>query len=517
MVSEKIKELEVLIRARYPILYIVSWEEQRIEELLIDIASRREKKVLSWSASRGLTSSAKALESTRAGDEASKDPLTALDQVMEYVEPAIFIFKDFHPYMQEPGVVRKLRDLAFHLKNSYKTLVLIAPVLKIPVELEKDITVVDFDLPALKDLGKLLDQIILQVKDESRIKIDLDEDTREQILKAALGLTLNEAENVFARAIVLNGKLDVQDIPVILSEKQQTIRKTGLLEYYSAQEQFSDVGGMDILKDWLHKRSIAFSEKAREFGLPQPKGILLIGVQGCGKSLCAKAVSSLWRLPLLRLDMGKVFSSLVGSSEENARKAIKIAESVAPAILWIDEIEKAFAGTQSSAFSDAGTTARVFGGFITWLQEKQSPVFVIATANNIELLPPELLRKGRFDEIFFVNLPSLEEREEIFAIHLSKRNRDPKKFDLKELAKEAEGFSGSEIEQAVISALYDAFEAQETLSTKHIMKSIQQTVPLSKTMKENIDGLRKWAATRARMASSVDAKTLAIGKRRLEL
>jgi SpoVK/Ycf46/Vps4 family AAA+-type ATPase len=296
------------------------------------------------------------------------------------------------------------------------------------------------------------------------------------------------------------------DIDVILSEKEQIIRKSGLLEYYRLDEGFADVGGLDVLKDWMRKRTQASGQKAREFGLPPPKGVLLLGVQGCGKSLSAKAIAAQWKQPLLRMDVGKVFAGIVGSSEENMRRAIKMAESVAPAILWVDELEKGFAGTQSSGFSDGGTTSRVFASFITWLQEKNQPVFVVGTSNNIEQLPPELLRKGRFDEIFFVDLPSEEERREIFEIHLRKRKRDPGAYDLDTLSTESAGFSGAEIEQAIIAGLFDAFDAGRELQTEDILRSIRQSVPLSRTMKEKIEMLRDWAETRARPASSTEVE-----------
>jgi SpoVK/Ycf46/Vps4 family AAA+-type ATPase len=261
------------------------------------------------------------------------------------------------------------------------------------------------------------------------------------------------------------------------------------------------VGGLAVLKEWLNKRAAAFTAEARAFGLPAPKGILMLGVQGCGKSLCAKAVSNLWQLPLLRFDMGRMFGSLVGSSEENVRRAIAVAESVAPAILWVDEIDKAFAGSQGSGSTDGGTTARVFGTFLTWLSEKTAPVFVVATANDISQLPPELLRKGRLDEIFFVDLPSPEERKEIFRIHINKRKRDAEKFDLPALSLASTDFSGAEIEEAVNSALYDAFYSQTELATENVLTTISQTVPLAKTMDEQINRLRSWAEGRARNAS----------------
>jgi SpoVK/Ycf46/Vps4 family AAA+-type ATPase len=289
----------------------------------------------------------------------------------------------------------------------------------------------------------------------------------------------------------------------VFAEKQQIIRKSGLLEYYKTEDDFSSVGGLTVLKDWLNKRSVAFTDEARAFGLPAPKGILLLGVQGCGKSLCAKAVSRLWQLPLLRFDMGRMFGSLVGSSEENVRRAIAVAESVAPAVLWVDEIDKAFVGSQSSGATDGGTTARVFGTFLTWLSEKDAPVFVVTTANDVSQLPPELLRKGRLDEIFYVDLPNEEEREQIFRIHVAKRGREPKNFDLKELAAASKDFSGAEIEEAVISALYDAFYAKEELSTQYVLAALAATVPLAKTMSEKINDARKWAIGRARNASLV--------------
>jgi len=532
MKAEQVAEIDVLIRARYPILYIVSWEEERVEEVVRGIADQRNKKVFVWSASMGMV---QRQAPTRAGDEKhegaevgrparkqvderTRDPLVALGAIQDHVEPAIFIMRDMHPYLNDAGVARKLRDVASAIKASYKTVILVSPALKLPFELQKDVTVLDFDLPDVSDLEKLLDARVRELKESSQVEIQVDPQAKERILYAARGLTLNEAENVFAKTLVVARKLTEDEIPLILSEKEQAIRKSGMLEYQRTQEQFEDVGGLDLLKDWLRKRNHAFGDRAKEFGLPAPKGALLLGVQGCGKSLCAKAVSSLWRLPLLRLDVGKVFSDLVGSSERNIREAIKVAESVSPCILWVDEIEKAFAGTQSSTFSDAGTSARVFGTFLTWLQEKESAVFVIATANNIQLMPAELLRKGRLDEIFFVDLPTRPERAAVFGIHLRRRGRDPGTFDLDRLAGASEGFSGAEIEESIVSALYDVFDASTELNTEAVLRSLNATVPLSTTMKEDIDGLRDWAEGRARKASSQAAEAVpTMGGRRIEL
>ncbi|MFQ6097512.1 MAG: AAA family ATPase, partial [Armatimonadota bacterium] len=462
------------------------------------LATRLGKQHLEWTITRGLVH-----HGVPEASEETTEPLAALEEVTRRTESAIFTFKDLHPFLREPGVVRRLRDVARALKVSYKTVILLGPVLELPPELEKDVTVVDYRLPSRDEIRKLLQRTIESIGDDDRVDASVTHEQLEELISAAQGLTAVEIDNVLHKSLVEKGRLDVD---VVADEKRQTIRKSGVLEYVEAVEQFADVGGLDALKDWLRKRAGAFSQAAREFGLPYPKGILLLGVQGCGKSLTAKAVSSLYRLPLLRLDVGRIFSGIVGSSEQRARRAMRIADCVAPAVLWVDEIDRGFAGTESSAFSDAGTTSRVFAGFVTWLQEKDSPVFVIATANDVSNLPPELVRKGRFDEIFFVDLPSTREREEILCIHLAKRDRRPEDFDLARLAQEAAGFSGAEIEQAIISALYDAFYEGRDIVTEDIARAIRQTRPLSQTMRENIQALREWARERARPAS-VTAET----------
>jgi hypothetical protein len=512
-------EIETLIRARYPILYIITNEEMRVQNMIVEIAAKRQKKVFEWTYSNGIVPAGTSIQSQKNRNASTKDPLAALDQVIEQVEPAIFLFKDFHPFLSKNNfaIIRKLKDIALHLKNSFKTIVLISPVMEIPAELDKEVTVLNFPQPTKEDLAEMLDKIVAEVRDRKQIQIDLDGAGRDRLLQAALGLTLGEAENVFAKIIVQEQRLSGDYVNEVFAEKQQIIRKSGLLEYYAADEDFASVGGLSVLKDWLNKRSVAFTDEARAFGLPAPKGILLIGVQGCGKSLCAKAVSRLWQLPLLRFDMGRMFGSLVGSSEENVRRAIAVAESVAPAVLWVDEIDKAFVGSQSSGATDGGTTARVFGTFLTWLSEKDAPVFVVATANDVSQLPPELLRKGRLDEIFYVDLPSEEERGEIFRIHLSKRGRDAKNFDLKALVEASTDLSGAEIEEAIISALYDAFYAKQELATEHVLATLSQTVPLAKTMSEKISAQRNWASGRARNASVPHLLKPESEQRRMEL
>jgi ATP-dependent 26S proteasome regulatory subunit len=492
-----VAELETLVRARYPLLYLVSWEEQRLDTILERLAPRHGKSFYSWSITRGL----RPLREGRFGSsiEGTKDPADVLQAIQKLPESALVVLKDFHPFLNDPIVVRSLRELGQSLKATRSTLILLSPTLQIPIELEKDLSVLDVPLPTAEDLMHLLTEIAEVLAAGGKTAVNLSKPQAEQIVKAALGLTLSEAENAFAKAVAVHNSLDGSDVQLVLEEKKQVIRKSGLLEYQGAQEKLSHVGGLDNLKLWLGRRAVAFREDARRYGLPEPKGLLLLGVQGCGKSLTAKGVAAQWSLPLLRLDIGKIFSGLVGSSEENLRKAIRVAESVAPVVLWIDEIEKGLSGM--SGLTDSGVTARIFGALLTWLQEKTAPVFVIATANRIESLPPELLRKGRFDEIFFVDLPSKDERKEIFEIHLMRRGRDPMNFDLPTLVDFSEGFSGSEIEQSIVEGLYDAFGEGKELATLHLVKAIRETLPLSTTMKEEMERLREWARTRTRPAS----------------
>lgn len=489
-------ELELLIRSRYPIIYILSWEELRAKKFLEEIARSLNKEIYTWSISSGIETNGRVIEK-------ETSPEFVLQYIIKSSDNAIFVLKDFHPFLTKENIssIRLFRDLAVQLKRSYKTIIILSPVLEIPSELEKDFNVLDFPLPTLEDLTSLLKSMLRSVENSKQIRISPDPLLLERAVKAALGLTENEAENVFAKALVSASSFDENDIPLIISEKQQIIRKTGLLEYFDLKEDMANVGGLNNLKQWLQERSHAFTEKARDYGLPQPKGLLLLGVQGCGKSLVSKAVASLWQLPLLRLDVGRLFNSFIGASEENMRKAIKISESIAPVVLWLDEIEKGFAGISGSGNADAGTTSRVFATFLTWLQEKTSPVFVIATANNIDHLPPELLRKGRFDEIFFVDLPSDEERNQIFSIHLKQRDRAPEVFDINSLVQLTDGFSGAEIEQSIIDALYRTFPKNRDISSQDIQEVLQETIPLSKTMSHEINRIREWAKERTRKAS----------------
>jgi SpoVK/Ycf46/Vps4 family AAA+-type ATPase len=487
------------MRARYPMLYVVSYEEARVEDALRRIVDGK-KAVYTWSATEPLAQAGRVHDPyARVALDGASQAIDALNHILKKVRDegvrAVWVLRDFEPYMEQPVVVRRLRDLAFALKRSYSTLVFLSPVLAIPPSLDKDIVVVDYDLPSARELGEILDELLSSLP--GVVRPTPSESEREALLQAARGLTADEATNVFAKSLVASDGQSL-DIATVLAEKKQIIRKSRALEFYEARAELDDIGGLEQLKGWLRTRGGAFSERARDYGLPYPRGVMLLGVPGCGKSLTAKAIGAAWNLPLLRLDVGAVFGKFVGESEANLRRALTSAEAVAPCVLWIDEMEKAFSSSRSD---DGGTSLRILGGFLSWLQDKKQPVFVVGTANSIDALPPELLRRGRLDEIFFVDLPDSDERLEILRIHLSKRNRDPERFDLESLAHLSDGFSGAEIEQGVLAALFEAFEHGRDIETADIERSLQSLVPLSRTMEEGISSLREWAATRARSAS----------------
>ena len=486
-------EITLYIKSRYPMIYLVTSEENRAESLIQSAAEATQKPCFFWSATEGFA------HTDKFGNKTT--PISALDAVLSYTDPGLFILKDFHAFMEDPLVIRKLRDIVVNLKKSYKTLFIISPMLVLPPGLEKDITPVDIPLPEPEELKQIFLALITPLQKSGKISARLNSDLVEKVINASRGLTESEVEHLYARLVVRNKSFDESDLPLVVAEKKKLIRKSGLLEYYDFSENMETVGGLNNLKNWLRQRGLAFSQKARDFGLPEPKGLLLLGVQGCGKSLAAKATATLWNLPLLKLDVGKIFDSYLGSSEKNIRQAIKIAEALSPNVLWLDEIDKAFSGIGGGHSGDSGASARVFGTFLTWMQEKTVPVFVLATANNIKHLPPELLRKGRFDDIFFIDLPNLQERAQILNIHLQKRNRDPKQFQVADFSKLTQAFTGSEIEQLVISGLYRAFAEDREIGNNDILNEIKETVPLSVTYKEHINQLRAWAKNRARPAT----------------
>jgi AAA+ superfamily predicted ATPase len=494
-------EIELLIRARYPILAVLSWEEERVMTNLQVVAERLGKSVYMWSITQGLLRYRVGMSPKTEGKRGSKDPVVVLREILNISEPAIIVLKDYDHFFKESAVKRGLRDLALALRFTYLSVVLLAPPFTLPRDLEKDLTIVDFPLPNLEELADLLRRIEEEVADSQDFHVATDHEQRSRLLEAALGLTLSEAENVFAKALVKAGRLTDQEVEFIFSEKRQIIRKSGLLEYVDIRERLDDIGGLENMKRWLVERRIAFTDRARNFGLPTPKGVLLMGVQGCGKSLSAKAVATLYNMPLLRLDMGAIFGSYVGESESHIRQALSLAQSVSPCVLWIDEIDKGLGGLRGAGGSDSGTTQRVFGTLVTWMQENTRPVFVVATANNIHILPPEVLRKGRFDEIFFVDLPDVASRHNIYKIHLARAGRNPARFDTATLAELSDGFSGAEIEAAVMAGLFRALYENRELETGDIAAAIGETFPLSDTMREEIQRIRNWAKGRARPAS----------------
>lgn len=480
-------DLSAHIRARYSLICLNTCEEERALGVVESLSKARGSSVYTWSRTQGVVRPNASLPDL-------VDPLGVLKWFEAQSEKSVLVLKDFHPYLKEPSVVRKLRDLGQALKRQPKNIVFISPNFPIPPELQKEIAVLELPLPTRDEIRPLVDRAASTLDG-----LHFSEQDKEALIDAAGGLTLAEVENVLAKSLVAEGRLDTR---MVLEEKKQIVRKSGLVEFIDTTSQSAAaVGGLNLLRQWLASRRRGFSSEARELGLPVPKGMLLVGVPGCGKSLTAQAVSQEWLLPLLRLDLGKVFSGLVGSSESNVRSALSTCEAVAPCILWIDEIEKGLAGTGSSGQSDGGTTSRVFGTLLTWMQEKKSPVFVVATANDISSLPPELLRKGRFDEIFFVDLPTAKERQEIFEIQLRKYQWNLPSEAIAELVSRSEGYSGGEIEQALIAGRYLAFGENGEFQSQHVVQALADSVPLSQTMRDRIETLRSWARYRARPAS----------------
>ena len=499
------QKLILMIRAYYPVLYLHSYEYYRTKQKIkgiVELLRREGKKVnyYQWDCVYGLVQILP--DKTEKRIERMQNPLEVLAYILNSKksgEKNIFVLDDINNHIDRDEVKLMFRKIAEATNNNTHAIIL-SSIYRLPAELEKYITVLQIPLPKRNEVGEVLDIVAKQSK------VELKTNLRNRLIDAALGMTSMEADLAYCLASVKDG-FDDKSPFTVSSEKEQIIRKSGILDYFPKNESLKDVGGMENLKEWLKKRQLAYDKEARDWGLKEPKGLLLLGVPGCGKSLIAKSIASSWNMPLLRLDVGKVFQGIVGSSEDNIRKAIATAEAVAPCVLWIDEIEKGLSGVQSSGATDGGVTSRIFSTILTWMQEKTAPVFVVATANNINQLPPELLRKGRFDEIFFVDLPSQKEKENIFSIHLQKNRQNVSSFALDILAQKAEGFNGAEIEECVKEAMFTAYvESQESniapkLQMIHILDAIKNTVPLSKTMEKQITDLRKFAVSRAKNAS----------------
>ncbi len=496
------KDLLNLIKANVKLIQIISYEALRIHAMLVKTANELKKDFFVWNRVEGV----KKWDKTKRSFEVVGEDKQLPDMAIEFFKENnnfILLLEDFYPDLtkDKPRMIKTFRNIA--LENSKgKTLVFSQPFLQLPKELEKDVHILELPYPSFEDIKAIYKKVC------NEYKIPNVNNPDHELIESALGLTIMEAEKAFSLAYIENESLSGAEVPLIIREKENIIKKSGYLEYYHPKEEMKDVGGLANLKDWLEKRGRGFDKGAKDFGLTYPRGILLLGIPGTGKSLTAKAVWNLWHFPLLRLDMGKIFGGIVGESEKNIREALNIAEAIAPSILWIDEIEKGMSGISSSGSTDGGTTARVLGTFLTWLQEKTKPVFVVATANDISQLPPELLRKGRVDEIFFVDLPTENEREEIIIIHLKKKNRQSKSFDTKKLAQESKGFSGAELEEVVKEALFQAYDKEREVNNEDILEAIRKTFPLSRTMHETIDKMRKWAKSRAVSASTNEPETL---------
>ncbi|MEL7503793.1 MAG: AAA family ATPase [Cyanobacteria bacterium J06554_6] len=486
-------ELGLLIRARYPLIYIPTAEEERAEgAIALTAQSLGNRPTYVWDFVDGYSNA-----NPNDAGFGRRNPLQALEFIekLPATAAAIFVLRDFHRFLDDVAISRKLRNLTRLLKSQAKTIIILSAALEVPGDLSELLTVTEFPLPDVDEIRAQVDQLLQATGSQ------LSDRVRDDLVRSCQGLSMERIQRVLARGIATHGTFQAEDIDLILEEKRQSIRQTQILDFYPAAEQISDIGGLDNLKDWLLKRGGAFSEQARQYGLPHPRGLLLVGIQGTGKSLTAKAISHHWHLPLLRLDVGRLFAGLVGESESRTRQMIQLAEALAPCVLWIDEIDKAFAGADGRG--DSGTTSRVFGTFITWLSEKTSPVFVVATANNIQALPPEMLRRGRFDEIFFVGLPSQAEREAIFSVHLSRlRPHNLQAYDLSRLAYETPDFSGAEIEQTIVEAMHIGFSQNRDFTTDDILEAASQLVPLARTAQDQIEALQNWAASgKARLAS----------------
>ncbi|MCC6750806.1 MAG: AAA family ATPase [Deltaproteobacteria bacterium] len=480
-----------LVAARYSLVFVETFEEERLERVLASLAGRAFSQPVPlhvWSLTEGLVSEGQALPGTQ-------DPVAALDAVIAFARPALFLFRDLHRCYGEPRVARRLREACRALRNSYKTIFVSGPSLEAPLEVQKELSLLDLPLPNIAEMDRIFADACASLKN---VTLELG-DERDALLRGALGLTEDEARQAFIKLMVGKKTVTPAIIEKLYEEKRDIVRREGILDYVPPRVRLEEIGGLAVLKDWLRQRQRFFSREAEDFGLSPPKGLLITGISGCGKSMAVQAVSTYWHMPLMRLDMNRVYAGVAGSPERTLERALRTAESIAPCVLWIDEIETAIVGAKGEG---AGPATRIFSSFLTWMQEKEQIVFVAATANEIDKLPPELLRKGRFDEIFFVDLPSEAERMDIFSVHLKRRNQDLAGFDLVSLSKSTPGFNGAEIEQVVLSALYGAFDQNRGLTMKDLYRSLGRMVPLSTTMSERIKEIKRWADTRAVKASA---------------
>jgi SpoVK/Ycf46/Vps4 family AAA+-type ATPase len=487
--SDSARDLEILIRSRYSVVAVDTLEEDRLVELLGRVARRLDVPLYTWSRTQGLVREGK--------DQATydtADPFKMLAHLEAAAAPGVVLLADFHPYLEDPLLVRKLREVLPAFTSDRRGLVLSGHGVRLPPEIGKQGVPYRLSLPDLTEIQAELRNVVRQAAREEEVRIEIGEEEADRMARELQGLTRDEIRRTLRRAMVADGRLTRADMDLIRAAKRESLGQTGLLEFIPTTE-LEPIGGMGGLRSWLDKRRNALGEEARDFGLEPPRGVLLMGVQGCGKSLMARNVAAEWDLPLVRLDPGALYDKYVGETERNLRQALDTADAMSPVVLWVDEIEKGFARDGGEA--DGGVSGRLLGTFLTWLQERESRVFVVATANDVDRLPPELLRKGRFDEIFFVDLPGASERRDILALHLARRGRDPAQFDLDQLATESEGFSGSELEQAIVAGLYTAFADGTDLDHETLVAEIESAVPLSVTLAERVETLRLWAKGRA--------------------
>lgn len=489
--SKSIEYIKNSVSVGQPLIQIISYEEKRVESQLKALAEQLNRpNVIYWDINNGLTKENQVVPDT-------KEPVKALNYIIKANIPGFFIFRDLSSFLKESAEAeRKLRDAYKKFKNSKTTLFMVSPDAYFPDSLKKEIDIVHFELPEYDELKSLFDRFLNSMQKSGRI-VDLSEDEKKNFVVGVQGLTMDESYKAFMKAFQGQKRIDISLLEYIHQEKKQLIMKESVLEFYDQKFTIGDMGGLDNLKDWLEKRRRAFTKEAKAYGLERPRGFLAMGISGCGKSLSAKITASLWDLPLFRLDMNLVYAGIAGSPELVFSRALKTMDSVAPAILWIDEIESGISDKQGDSAS-----SRILGYFLTWMQEHESEIFIAATANRIDLLPAELLRRGRFDQIFFIDLPTRIEREEIFSIHLTNKGNDLANFNIPQLAQITKGWSGSEIEQVIISAMYEAFNRNEKLSEDDLLVIFGSTVPLSTTMEEQIKKIRSWAHNRAVRASS---------------
>ena len=491
---DTLAQLKSRILSHFSMMFLSTWEEERWEAELAALATEMDRGLVTWTVTRGA-------QPSLIGNASSMiDAAEFLRHVPDFPHQQMFLLKDFRPYLSDPQIVRQLRDLVPVLIEHNKTLLFMGPETDIPLELLKDALRFELPLPGLDELHTELKGVLAADNAHRPAPLTVTSEQEERLVRTMLGLTAAQARKSFQRAFLGRNEIDEEIFAQLIGEKKVMVQGSEMLEFQELTEGVKDIGGLDALKDWVAKRSLAFSETARKKGIPAPKGVLLLGVQGCGKSLTARAIARMLAFPLVRLDVATLLSGDKGQSEKNMRDVLGLMEMIAPAVLWLDEIEKGFAGANGEAGSDS-TMVRIMGRFLTWMQENPAPVFVVATANSVTGLPPEMLRRGRFDELFFVDLPNYHERKQILEIHLGKRRFDPAAFDVAKLAERSEGYSGAELEQVVLAAMVETYGSAVGITQVALEKAREETVPLSVTMEEKIFQLREWAKGRCRPAT----------------